>query len=109
METFYFYVDQKQTIWERAKYAIDAESEDEAIKKATRLFSGELPESEDPDSDLPDAYDYEMLVESAHNLKPEEDNYNTTRELISTEPGEEVIIDNDPKILRNPKTLNQSS
>jgi hypothetical protein len=43
MENFYFYLDQKVTSWMRTNFEVEAESFEEAVKKANEMYeSGKL-------------------------------------------------------------------
>ena len=43
MENFYFYLDQKVTTWMRTNFEVEAESFEEAVKKANEMYeSGKL-------------------------------------------------------------------
>ena len=72
MATFKFYLDQKCTVWYRTDFEVDAESEEEAIKKATEMYSsGDV-------HDLP----WYPITDTIEPMPKEDNDGQTTEELM---------------------------
>ncbi len=81
METFKFYIDQKITTWQRVRFTIEAESENEATEKAKEFLK-------DPD-ECPEESEYEIMHEANRDMSVEENIGNATRELYNNK-GQEI-------------------
>ncbi len=78
MENFYFYLDQKVTTWMRTNFEVEAESFEEAVKKANEMYeSGKLYDiswdevegvKENMDTEENDGYSTEELYHEDGNL-----------------------------------------
>jgi hypothetical protein len=88
-KTFDFYKDEKCTIWTRAKFQIEAETYEQAVKMVKEM-------EENNEWDIVDIR-YEDMPETLEVLTPEENQYNPTVEIYS-EDTNELILDNDPRI-----------
>jgi hypothetical protein len=72
MATFKFNLDQKCTVWYRTDFDVEANSEQEAIEKATAMFSsGEL-----------DDYPWYGITDTIEPLFPSENEGQPTQELM---------------------------
>ncbi|MHB8261076.1 MAG: hypothetical protein ACYDCN_13410 [Bacteroidia bacterium] len=81
MEDFRFYIDQKITTWQRVRFTIKAETENEATEKATEFLK-------DPD-ECPENGECEIIHEANQDMSVEENEGNATRELYN-EKGQEI-------------------
>jgi len=85
MKTFNFYRDQKCSVWQRAKFKVEAETYEDAVNKVLKM-----EESEDFDEFDPV---YDLLVETICDLTPDVNEGKTTTEIYSTETNE-IIFEN---------------
>lgn len=79
MKDFIFYVDQKVTVWERTTYQVSAETYEEALGVANRLF-------DDPSclEELDNVHnDTETLLDTMVSIDPIQNWRDPTKELIS--------------------------
>jgi DNA-binding MltR family transcriptional regulator len=83
METFSFYEDVKHSIWLRNHFEIDAETQEEADKKAIELFKA---------NHVPDE-NWEYLYDTIEELQPLDNDGQITRELFSDDTGD-TLADN---------------
>jgi hypothetical protein len=83
MEEFKFYLDEKKTIWYRGHFTIEAETVEEATKKA------EMYIKDDTDGD---DWDWEQLTDTTESLSLSDNDGYPTRELYNEEG--ELILDN---------------
>jgi len=81
METFNYFINQKITTWQRVKFTIQAETEDEANKKAKEVLADQ--------NECPDNGEYEIIHESNTDMDIEENGGCATRELYSS-AGKEI-------------------
>ena len=86
METFNFYKDEKNTIWYRGHFQIEAESYEEAVAKIKEM------------EEIPQKYDevdirWEDLPETLEGLTVEDNGGETTVEIYSDDKNE-MIYDN---------------
>ena len=86
MKNFNFYRDEKATMWRRAKFSIQAENYDEAIKKVQTM-------EENTDNYLDVDFDWEDLLDTTDYLTPEENGGNPTIEVYEEE-NDELIYHN---------------
>jgi hypothetical protein len=83
MKTFNFYLDQKVTTWYRTNYEVEAESLEEAEKKAIQLYEkGEL-----------DNISWEQIDDTYNEVMTIEDNGNCSTAEIYTDDGK-IIFEN---------------
>jgi hypothetical protein len=75
METFHYFINQKITTWQRVKFSIQAETEDEANKKAKEVLADS--------NECPDNSEYEIIYEASEDMEIEENGGCATRELFS--------------------------
>lgn len=81
-------IDEKLTIWARVELAIEAETEDEAVRKAIEMVkNGDLDNGFE--DDVLDGY--EMMYNTSERLDPKENNGEATIEIWSND---EVKWDN---------------
>jgi hypothetical protein len=85
MAEYDFYIDTKHTVWERAKYTVEAETEEEAQEKAVMIFN-------DATDTLVEPYEYESLLETLTPMRKEDNNGYATRELLWKTPQENKTI-----------------
>lgn len=85
MEQFEFAIDTKVTVWTRTKFSIEAESEEEAIEKAKEIFDG---------IDDPPYTEHETLYETEEEVPVEENEGQSTKELVLLDHPERTIYDN---------------
>jgi hypothetical protein len=89
MQTFDFYRDEKQTIWVRTRFDIQAESYEQALEK--------IKEVEENQSESYENADYwEFLEETLEEITPEENKGEATLEIHS-EDTNELIYTNEIK------------
>jgi hypothetical protein len=81
METFHYFINQKITTWQRVKFTIQAETEDEANKKAKEVLADQ--------NECPDNGEYEIIYESNTDMDVLENGGEATRELFSSN-GKEI-------------------
>ena len=79
MKKFYFYQETKCVIWQRNRFAIEAESYEQALKEAEKFKEVDISTSDD--SEL--ITDTEFNTESYEMLSPEENEYKATCELYA--------------------------
>ena len=96
MTEFNFYIDRKVTIWQRDRYTIEAETEEEAIEAMKEEF-------DEPEFDEEKGfYETATIYDSEEELTPSENGDCATKELyagagsIGNEDGE-LICDNAPE------------
>ena len=80
MKKFYYYQETKCVIWQRNRFAIEAESYEQALKEAEKFKEMDISTSDD--SEL--ITDTEFNTESYEMLSPEENEYKATCELYAT-------------------------
>lgn len=88
METFNFYRDQKCSVWQRAKFKVEAETYEDAVNKVLEMEESENFDEFDPV--------YELLVETICDLTPDVNEGKTTTEIYSTDTNE-IIFENGEK------------
>jgi hypothetical protein len=77
MKTFDFYKDEKNTVWLRLKFSIEAESYEQALEKIKQIES-------DPRQNLSyDDDDWEYLYETLEGMDPEDNGGEPTFEIYS--------------------------
>ena len=86
MKEFEFYQDVKCTIWCRSYFTIEAESKEEALKKAQKFFNDDINETDE--SHLVD--DYEWMTDTAENMTLEQNYGFNTIEVYDKETHEIV-------------------
>lgn len=79
MKKFYFYQDTKCVIWQRSRFAIEAESYEQALETAKKFKEVDISTSDD--SEL--ITNTEFNTESYEMLSPEENEYKATCELYN--------------------------
>jgi hypothetical protein len=89
MKTFDFYKDEKNTIWVRHQFSIEAESYEEALEKIKQVESN-------PAESYEDEMDAEYLYETLEEMTPEENDNQATFEIHS-EDTNELIYTNEIK------------
>jgi hypothetical protein len=89
MKTFDFYRDEKQTIWIRTRFDIQAESYEEALEKIKEV---EVDKSESYEN----THYWEFLEETLEEITPEENKGEATLEIHS-EDTDELIYTNEIK------------
>jgi hypothetical protein len=89
MKTFDFYRDEKQTIWIRTRFDIQAESYEEALEKIKEV---EVDKSESYEN----THYWEFLEETLEEITPEENKGEATLEIHS-EDTDELIYTNETK------------
>jgi hypothetical protein len=89
MKTFDFYKDEKNTIWVRHQFSIEAESYEEALEKIKQVESN-------PAESYEDEMDTEYLYETLEEMTPEENDNQATCEIHS-EDTDELIYTNEIK------------
>ena len=89
MKTFDFYRDEKQTIWVRTRFDIQAESYEQALEKIKQVESN-------PAESYEDEMETEYLYETLESINPEENEGNATCEIHS-EDTDELIYTNKTK------------
>lgn len=75
MKTFDFYKDEKNTVWLRLKFSIEAESYEQALEKIKQIES-------DPNQSYDDD-DWEYLYETLEGMDPEDNGGEPTFEIYS--------------------------
>jgi hypothetical protein len=75
MRSYKYYIDKKQTIWEREYYNIEAKNQGEANRIARDIFN------ENP-SDFIEPYEYETLYDTSEEMSLEDNNGFATKELF---------------------------
>ena len=88
MKTFNFYRDQKCSVWERAKFKVEAETYEEAVNKVLEMEESENFDEFDPV--------YDLLVETICDLTPDVNEGQTTTEIYSVDT-DKVIFENGEK------------
>ena len=83
MKTFDFYRDEKQTIWVRTRFDIQAESYEEALEKIKQVESN-------PTESYEDEMDAEYLYETLESMDPEENDNQATCEIHSEDTNQLV-------------------
>jgi hypothetical protein len=76
MKTFDFYKDEKNTIWLRLKFSIEAESYEQALEKIKQIEG-------DPRQSYDDDGDWEYLYETLEGMDPEDNGGEPTFEIYS--------------------------
>ena len=89
MKTFDFYKDEKNTIWVRHQFSIEAESYEEALEKIKQVESN-------PAESYEDEIDTEYLYETLESIDPEENEGNATCEIHS-EDTNQLVYTNETK------------
>lgn len=90
MKTFDFYKDEKNTIWVRTKFSIEAESYEQALEKIKEVNNGDH-------SEIHDNLSYwEYLEETLEEMTPEENGGEFTCEIYS-EDTDKLIYTNETK------------
>jgi hypothetical protein len=89
MKTFDFYKDEKNTIWVRHQFSIEAESYEEALEKIKQVESN-------PAESYEDEIYTEYLYETLESINPEENKEEATIEIHS-EDTDELIYTNEIK------------
>lgn len=80
METYNLCVDRKYTIWEREYYAIEAESETEALEKCLN-----------PDTEYNDS---EYMYDTADYMTPKDNDNYPTLEVFNDDTNERIFSNN---------------
>lgn len=83
MESYNFYIDRKNAIWNREYYTVKANSKEEAL---TKVVNGNV-----------DFYDTELLYETEEYLNPEENNGASTVEVYDAD-GDILLYANSQKL-----------
>jgi hypothetical protein len=83
MKTFNFYKDEKNTIWTRFEFSIEAESYEEALEKIKQVESN-------PAESYEDEMDAEYLYETLESMDPEENDNQATCEIHSEDTNQLV-------------------
>ena len=89
MKTFDFYRDEKQTIWVRTRFDIQAESYEEALEKIKEIEA-------DKSESYENTHYWEFLEETLEEITPEENKGEATLEIHS-EDTDELIYTNEIK------------
>jgi hypothetical protein len=89
MKTFDFYKDEKNTIWVRHQFSIEAESYEEALEKIKQVESN-------PAGSYEDEMETEYLYETLESIDPEENEGNATCEIHS-EDTNQLVYTNETK------------
>ncbi len=89
MKTFDFYKDEKNTIWVRHQFSIEAESYEQALEKIKEVEGN-------PAESYEDEMNTEYLYETLESIDPEENEGNATCEIHS-EDTNELIYTNETK------------
>ena len=89
MKTFDFYKDEKNTIWVRHQFSIEAESYEQALEKIKEVEGN-------PAESYEDEMNTEYLYETLESMDPEENEGNATCEIHS-EDTNELIYTNETK------------
>jgi len=89
MKTFDFYKDEKNTIWVRHQFSIEAESYEQALEKIKEVEGN-------PAESYEDEIDTEYLYETIESMDPEENDNQATCEIHS-EDTNELIYTNEIK------------
>ena len=74
MATFEFFQDHKKTIWYRQRFALQAETYEEAKSQALRIAQNEEYVEND---------DWDILYDTMDSISPEDNGFYATRELYS--------------------------
>lgn len=90
MKTFDFYKDEKQTIWVRHQFKIEAESYEQALEKIKEVNNGDHSVIHD------NQIYWEYLEETLEEMTPEENKGNATIEIYS-EDTNNLIYTNETK------------
>lgn len=75
MPKFDFKLDQLVSVWQRSNYSIEADSYEEALSIMEKEF-------EDPQFEEPEYIDTEYIYETVYELSPEENDNQSTKELL---------------------------
>ena len=94
MPEFEFIIEQKETIWRKNFASIEAENEEEAIKKMKEYVN---------DFRYDDVYDSEFIYETAEDLSYEENGNQPTREIRYDGS---FLVDNTPVEIKRDKKIN---
>ena len=94
MPEFEFIIEQKETIWRKNFASIEAENEEEAIKKMKEYVN---------DFRYNDVYDSEFIYETAEDLSYEENGNQPTREIRYDGS---FLVDNTPVEIKRDKKIN---
>jgi hypothetical protein len=86
MKTFDFYKDEKNTIWLRLKFSIEAESYEQALGKINQI-------EKDPSESYENEIGYEYLYETLEGIDPEDNGGESTCEIYS-EDDDKLIYTN---------------
>ena len=89
MKTFDFYKDEKNTIWTRLKFRIEAESYEQALEKIKE-------KEQDPAESYQDEICWEYLEETLEGMDPADNNGEATCEIHS-EDTDKLIYTNETK------------
>lgn len=89
MKTFDFYKDEKNTIWVRHQFSIEAESYEEALEKIKQVESN-------PAGSYEDEMETEYLYETLESIDPEENKGEATIEIYS-EDTNQLVYTNETK------------
>jgi hypothetical protein len=89
MKTFDFYRDEKQTIWVRTRFDIQAESYEQALEKIKEVEA-------DKSESYENTHYWEFLEETLEEITPEENKGEATLEIHS-EDTDELIYTNEIK------------
>lgn len=92
MKTFSLNRDRKITCWERDKYAIEAETEKEALEKLQQMIENE------EDYEEPEFIESEILFDTIEEMCPEENNNQSTVEILNSKTGETLWENVKPNI-----------
>jgi hypothetical protein len=83
-----FFIDRKQTVWERSHYTIEAESYEKAVERIKEIAINE--------DDIANEFDQcEIMYETAIPMTPEENDYCSTVEVFKDD-GIKEVWDNGP-------------
>jgi hypothetical protein len=89
MKTFDFYRDEKNTIWLRLKFSIEAESYVQALEKIKQI-------EKDPRQSYENEIGHEYLYETLEGMDPEDNDGQSTCEIYS-EDNDDLVYTNKPK------------
>ena len=89
MKTFDFYRDEKQTIWVRTRFDIQAESYEQALEKIKEVEA-------DKSESYENTHYWEFLEETLEEITPEENKGEATIEIYS-EDNNQLVYTNETK------------
>lgn len=86
MRNYRYYIDKKQTIWEREYYTVKAKNQREADKIAEDIFTEDSKEFYEPE-------EYETLYDTSEEMSAEDNGGFATRELYK-DKDHKMMLDN---------------